>query len=109
MSDGLALLEKKLEQLLAYCESLRAENRALRSRVAKMEEERQMLTARIETARNRLEGLMGRIPEPTQAQAQASADAEPTHHSNATSAAADNVDNIAVTAATDSPPFEATT
>ena len=108
MSDGLALLEKKLEQLLAYCESLRAENRALRSRVAKVEEERQMLTARIETARNRLEGLMGRIPEPTQAQA--SADTEPTHHSNAASAAvADNIDNAAATAATDSPPLEATT
>ncbi|KYC28853.1 conserved protein of unknown function [Sterolibacterium denitrificans] len=62
MSNGLALLEKKLEQFLAYCESLRAENRALRSRVAKMEEERQTLIAKIESTRSRLETLMEKIP-----------------------------------------------
>lgn len=62
MSNGLVLLEKKVEQFLAYCESLRAENRALRSRVAKMEEERQALLAKIESARSRLEALMEKIP-----------------------------------------------
>lgn len=62
MSNGLALLEKKLEQFLAYCESLRAENRALRSHVAKMEDERQTLLAKIESTRGRLEALMEKIP-----------------------------------------------
>lgn len=62
MSHALALLEKKIDQALAYCESLCAENRALRTRVAKLEEERQVLTAKIESARNRLEVLMEKIP-----------------------------------------------
>lgn len=62
MSDDLALLEKKIDQFLAFCEGLRAENRALRTRVAKMEEERQVLLAKIESARNRLEALMEKMP-----------------------------------------------
>ena len=48
MSDDLALLEKKIDQFLAFCEGLRAENRAMRTRVDKMEEERQVLLAKIE-------------------------------------------------------------
>lgn len=62
MSGDLSLLEKKIEQFLAFCEGLRAENRALRTRVAKMEEERQVLLAKIESARTRLEALMEKIP-----------------------------------------------
>lgn len=62
MSQDLALLEKKLDQFLAFCDGLRAENRALRNRVAKLEEERQVLLAKIESARNRLEALMDKIP-----------------------------------------------
>lgn len=63
MSGDLALLEKKIEQFLAFCEGLRAENRALRDRVAKLEEERQALLNKIDTARGRLEALMDRMPE----------------------------------------------
>jgi cell division protein ZapB len=62
MNGDLSLLEKKIEQFLAFCEGLRAENRALRARVAKMEEERQVLLAKIELARTRLEALMEKIP-----------------------------------------------
>lgn len=62
MSSDLAQLEKKIDQFLAFCEGLRAENRALRTRVAKMEEERQVLLAKIESARNRLEALMDKLP-----------------------------------------------
>lgn len=62
MSDRLALLEQKLEQVLAHCEGLRAENRALRSRVAKLEDERQVLQTKMESARHRLEALLAKIP-----------------------------------------------
>ncbi|MBP9218229.1 MAG: hypothetical protein KBD39_07600 [Sterolibacterium sp.] len=62
MSDGLATLEKKIDQILVFCEELRAENRALRTRVARMEDERGTLLNKIELARVRLEALMDKIP-----------------------------------------------
>lgn len=62
MGHDLGVLEKKLEQFLAFCEGLRAENRALRQRVAGLEDERKSLVAKIDTARDRLEALMDRMP-----------------------------------------------
>ena len=67
MNDDLAVLEKKLEQFLAFCDGLRAENRALRLRIAGLEEERQSLVEKIDTTRDRLESLMERIPSGEQA------------------------------------------
>ena len=62
MGYDLGALEKKLEQFLAFCEGLRAENRALRQRVAGLEDECKSLGAKIDTARDRLEALMDRMP-----------------------------------------------
>lgn len=62
MSNDLGTLEKKIEQFLAFCEGLRAENRALRQRVASLEEERKTLVAKIDSARDRLEALMEKMP-----------------------------------------------
>ena len=63
MKGDLTALENKIEQFLAFCQSLRAENQALRSRVAGLEDERQLLVDKIDTARTRLEALMERLPE----------------------------------------------
>lgn len=63
MKGDLTALEQKIEQFLAYCQSLRAENQALRSRVSGLEGERQLLTDKIETTRTRLEALMAKLPE----------------------------------------------
>ncbi|MBP9712152.1 MAG: hypothetical protein KBD60_00495 [Sterolibacterium sp.] len=62
MSGDLSLLEKKFDQFIAFCEGLHAENRALRLHVAKLEEERLTLQAKIESARGRLEALMDKLP-----------------------------------------------
>lgn len=62
MKGDLAALEEKIEQFLVFCQSLRAENQALRSRVAGLEDERQSLVHKIDTARARLEALMARLP-----------------------------------------------
>ena len=63
MKGDLTALEQKVEQFLAFCQGLRAENQALRSRVAGLEEERQRLVNKIATASTRLEALMERLPE----------------------------------------------
>jgi len=63
MKSDLTALEQKIEQFLAFCQSLRAENQALRSRVAGLEDERQLLLNKIDIARTRLEALLIRLPE----------------------------------------------
>jgi cell division protein ZapB len=63
MSVSLDHLERKVEQILAICASLRGENQALRSTVAGLEAEKAALTKKIEITRERLEALMTRLPE----------------------------------------------
>ena len=63
MKGDLTALEQKIEQFLVFCQSLRAENLALRSRVSGLEDERQLLVNKIDTARARLEALMVRLPD----------------------------------------------
>lgn len=63
MNDQLGSLEKKVDQIIALCEALRAENHRLRDRVGELEVEKQGLAERMMTARMRLEGLMDRLPQ----------------------------------------------
>jgi cell division protein ZapB len=63
MDDSLDALDKKVDQVLAWCRSLRDENLALRNRVAGLEGENRQLLEKINAARTRLEGLMERLPE----------------------------------------------
>lgn len=62
MNTPLASLEQKVEQIVALCEALRAENHRLRDRVGTLEGEKQGLAERMTTARTRLEGLMDKLP-----------------------------------------------
>jgi cell division protein ZapB len=63
MNAPLASLEQKVEQIVALCAALRAENHRLRDRVGTLEGEKQVLAERMTTARARLEGLMDKLPE----------------------------------------------
>ncbi|CAB1370333.1 cell division protein ZapB [Denitratisoma oestradiolicum] len=63
MSGDLDSLEQKIDQVLALCHSLDAENRELRERVTGLENEKQDLTGRMESARVRLEALMDKLPQ----------------------------------------------
>jgi cell division protein ZapB len=56
-------LEAKVERVAAFCEELRAENHALRERIAELEHERETLATRMTTARERLEIVIDRLPE----------------------------------------------
>lgn len=63
MDSELFALEERIEQFIALCQSLRAENQELRTRMAGLEVERNRLNEKIDDACGRLEGLMERLPE----------------------------------------------
>lgn len=63
MDGDLSSFEQKIEQVVAYCQTLRDENRKLREQVAGLEDEKQALTEKIDTTCTRLEALMSRLPE----------------------------------------------
>jgi cell division protein ZapB len=62
MNNPLGGLERKVEQIIALCAELRAENHRLHDRVGELEEEKQGLAARMTAARERIESLMDRLP-----------------------------------------------
>ena len=62
MDGELSSIEQKIEKVVALALTLREENRVLRVRVAGLETEKQALAEKIDTARQRLEALMERLP-----------------------------------------------
>jgi uncharacterized protein (TIGR02449 family) len=63
MTDELEALEAKIEQVVALVHQLRAENEVLRNQMAAAEAERLHLRQTMNAARERLENLVGRLPE----------------------------------------------
>jgi cell division protein ZapB len=63
MNAPLDSLETKIDSVLALCERLRDENRALRTQLSALEGVNQTLTNTIDASRARLEALMERLPE----------------------------------------------
>ena len=63
MSVSLDNLDRKVEQILAVCGSLRTENQVLRASVAGLEAERDALASKVDITRQRLEALLIRLPE----------------------------------------------
>ena len=55
-------LEAKVEQFVALCERLRAENRDLRQQLAAAQTDAKRLNEKIDGAKSRLEGLLNRLP-----------------------------------------------
>ncbi len=63
MSISLDQIERKVDQMVAICASLRGENQDLRAHVASLEAEKAALAKKIDSTRERLEGLMARLPD----------------------------------------------
>ena len=63
MDMELEALEAKIEQIAALVDQLRAENDVLRNQIAAAEAERLQLRQTMTRARERLEILMGKLPE----------------------------------------------
>lgn len=63
MNTELEVLEAKIEQVVALVQHLRAENEVLRNQMAAAEAERLHLRQTMTLARERLEGLVDKLPE----------------------------------------------
>jgi cell division protein ZapB len=63
MNSELEALEGKVEQVVALVQQLRAENEVLKNQMAAAEVERLHLRQTMSAARERLEGLMDKLPE----------------------------------------------
>ena len=63
MNVELETLEAKIEQVVALVHQLRAENEVLKNQMAAAEAETLHLRQTMTTARERLEGLMDKLPE----------------------------------------------
>ncbi len=66
MNSEFEALEAKIEQVVALVHQLRAENEVLKNQMAAAEAERLHLRATMTAARERLEGLVDKIPEDAQ-------------------------------------------
>jgi cell division protein ZapB len=56
-------LEEKIQQTVQLCQRLRDENRDLRTRLSALQEEHRAQGEKIDSARSRIENLLGQIPE----------------------------------------------
>ena len=63
MNTELEALEAKIEQVVALVHQLRAENEVLKNQMTAAEAERMQLRQTMTAARERLEGLMDKLPE----------------------------------------------
>ena len=63
MQTELEALEAKIEQVVALVHQLRAENDVLKNQIAAAESERLHLRQTMTAARERLEGLMDKLPQ----------------------------------------------
>jgi cell division protein ZapB len=63
MVNELNALESKIAQVAALCRSLRAENSELRQKLSSAEIDKENFAQRMGDARERLEQLVGQLPE----------------------------------------------
>ena len=63
MNTELEALEAKIEQVVALVHQLRAENEVLKNQMAAAESERLHLRQTMTAARERLQGMMDKLPE----------------------------------------------
>lgn len=62
MDADLKVLEEKLNQLVALCRALGAENTSLKQELAQAQDDTKQLKAQIAQASVRLEALIGQLP-----------------------------------------------
>lgn len=63
MDDELSSLETKITSVVEICRQLREENEKLREQIAEADNEKKRMAETIQTARGRLESLLGQMPQ----------------------------------------------
>ncbi|AVZ78296.1 hypothetical protein C3497_01545 [Zoogloeaceae bacteirum Par-f-2] len=63
MEEELNQLENRIEQIATLCEGLKAENRALRSRLTQLESDNRAQADKLRLATEKLEALLARLPQ----------------------------------------------
>jgi cell division protein ZapB len=63
MEAELNTLDEKIHQLVQICQRLRADNNEFRQQLVAVQNQNKQLTEKIESARQRLENLLSKIPE----------------------------------------------
>jgi cell division protein ZapB len=63
MEAEMNALDEKIAQLAKLCQKLRGDNSALRQQLATAQSENKRLTEKVGAAKQRLESLLGQIPE----------------------------------------------
>ncbi len=63
MEEELTQLENRIEQLIALHEGIKADNRDLRSRLAKLEADNRAQGDKLRLATEKLESLLARLPQ----------------------------------------------
>lgn len=63
MEEELTQLENRIEQLVALHEGIKADNRDLRSRLAKLEADNRAQGDKLRLATDKLESLLARLPQ----------------------------------------------
>ncbi len=63
MDKHFASLEQKIERVISQCDQLRVENLRLRQELLAKEEEMNIMAAKMEEARHRLQQLASEVPE----------------------------------------------
>ena len=63
MEAELNTLDQRISQLVQLCHRLRNDNSELRQQLVAAQNQHKQLTEKIEVARQRLEGLLSRIPD----------------------------------------------
>jgi cell division protein ZapB len=64
MDAELSRLERHVEQLISLCEGLKADNRELRTRLAKFEADNHALADKVKFATTQFEALLEKLPQP---------------------------------------------
>lgn len=60
-NENLKMLEQRVEQLIAVCQRLKKENRALKSGQRDLAQEHARLVEKTQVARTRIESMIGRL------------------------------------------------
>ncbi|GAA5784448.1 hypothetical protein GCM10007860_01580 [Chitiniphilus shinanonensis] len=62
MDAELAMLDDKIGQLIHLCQQLKSENHALRQQVLSLQQQKQLLSAKVDGTKTRVAAILAKLP-----------------------------------------------